>query len=140
VFLSGLSDSKVRNAVIDDYDKTMELMRNMEAQLPIPARPTSRLIRALQEQGSQIARHQELQIQDVFYSGDEGGVLCGMTLSEDAKEALVVSITHLRMDPRHPLAREIRAYQRQRTRRLAQAGGPRSPSSFTVRPRKRRRR
>ena len=62
------------------------------------------------------------------------------TLSQKAKEALLVSITHLRIDPRHPLAREIRAYQKERTRKLAQSGEPRRSSSYTIRPRKRKRR
>lgn len=124
--------------MIDDYAKVKELMRKMEAQLPISTRPTGALLRMLRQQGAKIVRGQELQIQDVFYAGDEGGILCGMTLSEDAKEALVVSITHLRVDPRHPLAQEIRAYQRERTRKLARSGGSARPSSFTIRPRKRR--
>jgi len=126
--------------MIDDYAQAMELIRKMEAHLPIPARPTGAYIRAMREQGVQVARDQELQIQDVLYLGDEGGIACNVTPSKDAKQALIVSITHLRVDPRHPLAQEIRAYQRERTRKLAQSGGPREPSHFTVRPRKKRRR
>jgi hypothetical protein len=126
--------------MIDDYAQAMELKRKMEAHLPIPARPTGTYIRALREQGVQVARDQELQIQDVLYLGDEGGIACNVTPSRDAKQALIVSITHLRVDPRHPLAQDIRAYQRERTRKLAQSGGPREPSHFTVRPRKKRRR
>jgi hypothetical protein len=126
--------------MIDDYAKAMELVRKMEAHLPIPARPTGACIRALREQGVKVARHQELQIKHVLYLGDEAGISCDVTLSRDAEEALVVSLTHLRVRHRHPLAQEIRAYQRERTRRLAQSGGPREPSHFTVRPRKRKRR
>jgi len=126
--------------MIDDYAQAMELVRKMEAHLPIPARPTGTYIRAMREQGIKVTRDQELQIKRVFYLGDEGGIACDVTLSRDAKQAIIVSITHLRIDPRHPLAQEIRAYQRERTRRLAQSGGPREPSHFTVRPRKKRRR
>jgi hypothetical protein len=126
--------------MIDDYAKAMELMRRMEAHLPIPARPTGAYIRALREQGVKIAPDQELQIQDVLYLGDEGGISCNVTPSKDAKEAIIVSLTHLRVRRQHPLAQEIRAYQRERTRRLAQSGGPREPSHFTVRPRRRKRR
>jgi len=126
--------------MIDDYAQTMELIRKMETHLPIPARPTGAYIRAMREQGVQVARDQKLEIKNVLYLGDEGGIACDVTLSPDAEQAIIVSITHLRVDPRHPLAQEIRAYQRERTRRLAQSGGPREPSSFTVRPRKKRRR
>jgi hypothetical protein len=126
--------------VIDDYAQAMELVRKMEAHLPIPARPTGAFIRAMREQGIKIARDQELQIKHVLYLGDEAGISCDVTLSRDAKEAIIVSLTHLRVRRQHPLAQEIRAYQRERTRRLAQSGRPREPSHFTVRPRKRRRR
>jgi hypothetical protein len=126
--------------MIDDYAKAMELVRKMQAHLPIPARPTGACIRALWEQGVKVARHQELQIKHVLHLGDEAGISCDVTLSRDAEEALVVSLTHLRVRRRHPLAQEIRAYQRERTRRLAQSGGPREPSHFTVRPPKRKRR
>ncbi|MFQ6015685.1 MAG: hypothetical protein ACE5NP_09610 [Anaerolineae bacterium] len=125
--------------MIDDYTKTMELMRKMEAELPIPARLTGAVVRSLRKKGLKIARNQELQIKRLFYHGDEGGIVCDVTPSPDAKEALVVSITHLRVDPRHPLAQEIRAYQRERTRRIAQSGGASRISQFTIRPRKKRR-
>ncbi len=126
--------------MIDDYAKAMELMRKMEAQLPIPARPTGALVRTLRERGVKIPRDQELQIKRVFYMGDEGGICCDVTLSEDAKEAIVVSITHLRVPARHPLAKEIREYQQERTRRITQSGGSSQPAQFRVRPPKRRRR
>ncbi len=126
--------------MIDDYAKAMELVRKMEAHLPIPARPTGAYVRALREQGAQAARDQELQIKHVLYLGDEAGISCNVTPSRDAEVAVIVSLTHLRVHRRHPLAQEIRAYQRERTRRLAQSGGPTEPSHFKVRPRKRWRR
>jgi hypothetical protein len=126
--------------MIDDYAQTMELVRKMEAHLPIPAQPTGACIRALREQGIKLARDQELQIKHVLYLSDEGGISCDVTLSRDAEEAIIVSLTHLRVRRQHPLAQEIRAYQRERTRRLAQSGEPREPYHFTVRPRKKQRR
>lgn len=39
--------------MIDDYAKAMELARKMEANLPIPARPTGGFIRAMKAQGGQ---------------------------------------------------------------------------------------
>jgi hypothetical protein len=124
---------------IDDYDQAMELMRKMEAHLPIPARPTGAYIRAMRERGVKVAHDQELQVKRVFYLGDEGGIACDVTLSRDAEEALIVSLTHLRVRRQHPLAQEIHAYQRERTRRIAQSGRSGKPSRFTVRPRKKRR-
>jgi hypothetical protein len=92
----------------------------------------------MRDRGVKLARDQELQIHHVVYLGDEGGISCNVTPAPDAKEVLLVSITHLRVSARHPLAKEIRAYQRERTRKLAQSGGSREPFSFTVRPRKKR--
>ena len=111
----------MKTTLIDDYDKAMELMRKMEAHLPIPARPTSALARLMREKGVQLAHDQELEIQGVFYISDAGGISCDVTSTQVAKEAIVVSLTQLRVHPKHPLVREIRAYQRKRTKRLARA-------------------
>jgi hypothetical protein len=126
--------------MIDDCAKAMELVRKMEAHLPIPARPTGAFIRAMRERGVKVARDQGLQIKRVFYLGDEGGIACDATPSRDAREAVVASLTHLRVRRQHPLAQEIRTYQRERARRIAQSGGLREPSHFSIRPRKKRRR
>jgi hypothetical protein len=126
--------------MIDDYDQAMELMREMEEQLPIQARPTATMVRALRDQGQRISRDRKLSIQSVFYAGDEAGIVCALEPLEGIKIALVISVTHLQIDLRHPLAKKIRAYQQERKRRLAQAGGSREPSSFTLYPRKEKRR
>jgi hypothetical protein len=126
--------------MIDDYAKAMELIRKMEANLPIPARPTGGFIRAMKAQGVKIARDQELPIKRVFYMGDEAGISCDVTPPGMEKTPVICSLTHIRVKPGHLLAKEIRAYQRERKRRLARAGGPREPTSFTVTPRKKRKR
>jgi len=126
--------------MIDDYEQAMELLHKMEAQLPILARPTATMVRALRDQGQRISRDRELSIQSVFYAGDEAGIVCALEPLEGIEVALVISVTHLKIDLRHPLAQEIRAYQRERKRRLAQAGGAREPSSFTLYPRKKKQR
>jgi hypothetical protein len=126
--------------MIDDYDQAMELMREMEEQLPIQAWPTATMVRALRDQGQRISRDRKLSIQSVFYAGDEAGIVCALEPLEGIKIALVISVTHLQIDLRHPLAKKIRAYQQERKRRLAQAGGSREPSSFTLYPRKEKRR
>jgi hypothetical protein len=109
--------------IIDNPAQVIDLMGKIEAQLPIPANPTSATIRQLRAQGLKIGAGRALFIQRVFYSGDEGGILCDVTPTKDAKSALVISITHLRVAPNHPLARDIRAYQQQRLRRIAQSNG-----------------
>jgi hypothetical protein len=124
--------------MIDDYARAMELMKKIEDQLPIPVGLGNPVKRTLREKGLTVSRDQEFEIKRVFYFGDEGGIMCDVTPAKDAKEAVVVSLTHLLVSAHHPLAQEIRAYQRERARRLAQSGGPGGSSSFTVRPRKQR--
>jgi hypothetical protein len=109
--------------MIDDPTTVTALMGQMQAQLPIPANPTGALAAQLRSQGMKIASDRVLFIHRVFYAGDEGGITCDVTPTKDAKTAFVVSLTHLRIAPGHPLARAIRAYQRERVRRLAQQDG-----------------
>jgi hypothetical protein len=125
--------------MIDDYSRAMDLVHMMNEQLPIPVRLGSLVKRTLREKGLTVSRDQKFEIKRVFYFGDEGGIMCDVTPAKDAKEAVVVSLTHLLIPTQHPLAQEIRAYQRERTRRLAQSGGSGEPPSFTVGPPKKRR-
>ena len=104
--------------MIDDYAKAMELLKKMEAQLPIPVFPKRPLIHTLREKGTKITSQQMLYINSVLYLGDEGGIGCDLGLICDDKEVLVCSLTHLSISPRHPLTKEIRAYQRERTKKL----------------------
>ena len=73
-----------------------------------------------------VARAQEMQciITSIFYTGDMGGILCGLDIGgAEATTAHVVSITHLRFDRRVPLSREIEGYQRHRIKKLKQQRG-----------------
>lgn len=63
-------------------------------------------------------------IHTVVYSGDEAGILCSITApSAEAKEVVLVSLTHLRVSLKHPLGADIRAYQKARIDKLAQQHG-----------------
>lgn len=126
--------------MIDDPVKVIELMRQMAAHLPIPARPTGACLRVLKAQGLKLRRDQELQIKEAFYLGDEGGISCRVTLLPGAKGGLVISITHLRIDPGHPLASEIRAYQTERVKNIAQSEGAGEPAQSPTRPPKNKKR
>jgi hypothetical protein len=71
----------------------------------------------LRSQGAFVPPHRNVQIYGVFYSGDEGGILCAISPT-DSKEPVVISLTHLKVSYRHPLEKEIRVYQKMRTRKL----------------------
>jgi len=104
--------------MIDDPATVTVLMRQMEGQLPIPALATTALVHTLRKSGVKIASTQRVQIEQVLYIGDEGGIACGITFPGQAGNAVVVSLTHLRMQSNHPLVQAVRAYQSERTRKL----------------------
>ena len=61
----------------------------------------------------------ECSVTEVRYLGDEGGIMCHLDFGiSDTKEAHIVSITHLRFDRAHPLAREIEGYSKHRIKRI----------------------
>jgi hypothetical protein len=109
--------------MIDDPVQVEVLMAKMEASLPIPARPVSGLVRSLKSKGVDLPRRQALSIKKVFYLGDEVGISCDVTPPGMEKTPIICSLTHLRVPPAHPLAKEIRAYQVARSRRLARGSG-----------------
>ncbi len=104
--------------MIDDIEKSVALVERMRAVLPMRALTTMELRRTLQQSSKKGSPH-ECSVADVRYLGDEGGIACILDLGIDnTKEVHLVSVTHLRFDRRHPLAREIGAYCKHRIKRL----------------------
>lgn len=108
--------------MIDDPDAARALVARMRASLPMNVTPSRRMVNFLRQRGGpRLKPHAPLRLESIEWSGDEGGIM-GVIALED--EMLVVSLTHLRVDPKHPLSGEIKTYQRERTQRLAtEAGG-----------------
>jgi hypothetical protein len=94
------------------------LIEEMKRYLPIPARPTKELSRFLRQKGMHIDMNRDLNIIEVFDSGDMGGILCAIEGKKGQKEALVISLTHLIIKPDHPLSDKIVAYQKKRIKSL----------------------
>ena len=105
--------------MIDDQEKTMKLLEKLSAQLPITAYPGKGLMATVESSGESVDEKMQLQIGEVIYSGDEGGILCALNPWTNSKQAYVVSITHLKFPKDNPLGMEIRDYQKQRTLRLS---------------------
>lgn len=106
--------------MIDDYARAMELIEEMKARLPIPVHAGRQLIQVMRDKGMHIKAKHTLAIESVHYLGDEGGIMCGLAGMGQGNAAYVCSLTQLKVQDRHPLARKIRAYQRERKKRLAQ--------------------
>lgn len=92
------------------------LFEEMKQHLPIQTRLTKESQQLLGQKGMNIDPNLEINIIEVFDSGDMGGIVCA--IEGDKKQALVISLTHLRIKPEHPLSDKIVTYQKQRIKRL----------------------
>jgi len=104
------------SGVIDNPVQMQRLLDQLQAALPLPARATPELAAMLKTQNIANAGSTAA-ITAVSYAGDEGGIMCQLEIPPN-ENAAHVSITHLRFDPRLPLAREITAYQKHRVKHL----------------------
>jgi hypothetical protein len=103
--------------MIDHAETVERLMARLSEALPISARVTPELATSLRAQiGTAVAS--KCAVTSIHYAGDEGGILCKLDFGSNADKQAFASITHLRFDPRLPLAREITAYQKHRVKHL----------------------
>ena len=105
-------------SMIDRPDITERLIAKLDDALPIIARLTPELRDMLRGQNAGAAIPAQAAVTWISYAGDQGGIVCKLDLGPDLQNAAFTSITHLRFDPRLPLAREIAAYQKHRVKRL----------------------
>ena len=105
--------------MIDNQKKANALMQKLKLNLPIPAKATDLLIHNLRPNSVNIFPESHIEITDVMYMGDEGGICCAITVIEQEEIAVVVSLTHLRISNTNPLWPDVRAYQTLRTKKLA---------------------
>ena len=99
---------------------TEVLIEEMKKYLLIPARFTEDSYQYLKKKGIYTDTNREINISNVFYSGDAGGIVCA--IEGDEKEVLIVSLTHLIIKPEHPLSDKIATYQKKRIRSLQRYG------------------
>jgi hypothetical protein len=110
--------------MIDDPDKTSRLFDALKASLPVEARLRASLIQLLSETNPGLTTPTKCDVVEVFYAGEEGGILCRLQLGQpDDHAAHVVSITHLVFERKLPFFRHIDAYQRHRVKKIKQREG-----------------
>jgi hypothetical protein len=125
--------------MIDDEKEVTELLRDMEQQLPISVRPARELVETLTRGGVACRPDENLQIGSVLYLGDIGGIACALEQWQRAgKDAVVVSLSHLRVDDSHPLAARIKAYQSRRSARIAMSSDVPEPPRHGARSRRKK--
>ena len=105
---------------IDNYLEAQALTEQLEATIPFQVRAGKELLKTMRDRGESIKANTWLTVDLVKYSGDIGGINCGLepVSGQTEKQRYVVSLTHLEIDPKHPLASEVKAYQRKRIQRL----------------------
>ena len=126
--------------MIDNEKEAYELIEALNEHLPMQAYATLPLVKAIRQQGAGIKVNDTVKIDSVLYLGDEGGVACSIGLPGD-KTVVVTSITHLRIDSDHPLARRIQAYQLRRSKHLeapVSRNSRKSRASLATKPKRRR--
>jgi len=77
----------------------------------------------MRENDIKIKPKQILRIENVLYLGDEGGIGCEVKWSKNQTSAVITSLTQVKVQSKHPLAADIRAYKTERQKRLAQIRG-----------------
>ena len=103
---------------IDDYGFARSLTNQLSESVPFKVRPGKELLKLMKRKGKPMSTERDYFVEHVMSSGDEGGITCMLQGSPTDTEVVGSSITHLIIDPEHPLAEQVKMYQRQRTRRL----------------------
>lgn len=105
--------------MIDNPKQVTKLMQKLKSQLPIPAKVTEALIRGLRDKSINISPDAPVEIIDVLYLGDEGGICCALKVINQEEVAVMASLTHLRLSNTSPLSQDVRAYQTSRVKKLS---------------------
>ena len=111
--------------MIDHRDQVDRLFDKLKKSLPLPTRLPPDLMASLRRQNPDAKITADCEVAEVFYSGDEGGILCHVRFDKEKekKEVFLVSITYLVFDRRLPVAHDIAAYQKHRIKRLRRDAG-----------------
>lgn len=103
---------------IDDDRQARALTQKLKKTIPFKVRGGKEFLGLLRDQGKLVSPNQEFEVTLTEYSGDTGGIMCGILVDENDEKVFVVSLTHLKIDSSHPLAAEVKAYQQKRIRGL----------------------
>ena len=104
--------------MLDNPEKTTKLLAALKAAVPFEVELTERVIKQLR-----MDEREHHTVSEVSYAGDEGGIVCHIVPPEK-REALVVSLTHVRVPRSMPLAAAVVDYQKHRVKKLKKQGRP----------------
>jgi len=107
--------------MLDRPEKTRELIATLEAAVPFEVTLMPDLIAYLARQQKPVVVKPMETVSKVFYLGDMGGISCGIQPAE-SDNAIVVSLTHVRVPRKLPFAAAVLDYQKHRVKKLKQQG------------------
>jgi hypothetical protein len=102
--------------MLDNPKKTEPLLAALKENVPFEVLLMPALIKYLQAENI-VTLHDHHMVSDVSYAGDEGGIVCHI-VPRDRQEALIVSLTHVRVPHTMPLASAVIDYQKHRVKKL----------------------
>ena len=102
--------------MLDHPEKTARLIAALKVAVPFEITLTPEVVKQLQ------AENFANPVQDLSYAGDEGGIVCHL-VPLDEKQALFISLTHVRVPRSMPLAQAVADYQKHRVKKLKKQGG-----------------
>ncbi len=103
--------------MLDNPRKTELLLAALKATVPFEVELIPALIERLHVQNRATLNGIGYMVSDVSYAGDEGGIVCHI-VPPDSEEALIISLTHVRVPCTMPLASAVIDYQKHRIKKL----------------------
>jgi hypothetical protein len=107
--------------MLDNPEKTTRLLTALKAAVPFEVEVLPSVIKRLQSENLTITNPTRQLVSDLSYAGDEGGIVCHI-VPEGKGEALIMSLTHVRVPRTNPLAAAIIDYQKHRIKKLKKQG------------------
>jgi hypothetical protein len=108
--------------MLDHPEKTARLLAALKAAAPFEVELTPALINYLRAENLTAEIRTNQTVSDLSYAGDEGGIVCHLSRSDETGQALVVSLTHVRVPRTMPLAAAVAGYQKHRVKKLKKQG------------------
>jgi hypothetical protein len=107
--------------MIDHPEKTARLLAALKAALPFEVELVPSLVNYLRAQRIAEADQTRHIVSEVSYAGDEGGIVCHI-VPQEKREALIISLTQVRVPRSMPLAAAIADYHNHRVKKLKKQG------------------
>ena len=107
--------------MLDKPEKTRALLAALKTALPFEVDLTPEVVATLAAQQAALAVKPRQIVSDVSYAGDEGGIMCHL-LPEEGRDAIFISLTHVRVHRALPFAPAVIYYQKHRVKKLKKQG------------------